>query len=66
MIRLGFSEKKHTEKHIDVKIIQAHAYQMHVEFFVKIWCFIQTLIKIIEDKQSPQKGKSWNNVDQLL
>lgn len=40
MIRFGFSEKKHTEKPTDVEIIQTYAFQMHVEFFVKIWCFI--------------------------
>lgn len=56
MIRLGFSEKKHTGKHTDLEIIQVYAYQMHVEFFAKIWCFIQTLIRIIEDKQGP---RSW-------
>lgn len=66
MIRLGFSEKKHTEKYTDVETTQAYAYQMHVEFFVKIWCFMQTLIRNIEDKQGPQKGESWCNVDQLL
>lgn len=66
MVRLDFSEKKHTDKHTNLEIIQVYAYQMHIEFFVKIWFFIQTLIRIIEDKQGPQKGQSWSNVDQLL
>lgn len=55
MIRLGFSEKQHTEKYTVVEIIQAYAYQMHVEFFVNMWCFLQTLIRNIEDNQVPKR-----------